>query len=511
MSKQDPVVVIGSGFGGLAAAVRLRKRGYPVVVLEATEQPGGRASVFLRDGFSFDAGPTVITAPYLFNELFELVGRDWRDYYELMPVDPFYRIEFHDGSRFDYVGEEERLLANIREMSPGDVDGYMKFVEHSRRIFEIGYQELADIPFDTLADMMRVVPQMMKLENYRTVYGLVAKYIKDERLRQVFTFQPLLVGGNPFQTTSIYALIHWLERKWGVWFPKGGTTSLVKALVRLLGELDVEVKLNSPVGEIEVRNGKAVAVRLESGERIPCQMVVSNADPQQVYTKLIDPAHRKKHTDRAVNRVRPSMGLFVAYFGTKKLYPELAHHTIILGPRYKELLEDIFENLVLADDFSLYLHAPTRSDSDLAPPGHEGFYVLSPVPNNRSGIDWEAEQDRYLDKILKALEERFIPGLSENLVTKFCVTPNYFEDKMRSMDGGGFGPEPRLSQSAYFRFHNRSEDIDGLYFVGAGTHPGAGLPGVLSTAKVLERVIPDATDPIALPSRIITSAGRVAS
>jgi phytoene desaturase len=509
-TRQDPVVVIGSGFGGLAAAVRLRARGYPVLVLEATEQPGGRASVFLRDGFSFDAGPTVITAPYLFHELFELVGRDWRDYYELMPVDPFYRVAFDDGSQFDYVGDEERLLANIREFSPKDIDGYLKMADHSRRIFEVGYERLADVPFNKLSDMLRIVPEMMKLENYRTVYGLVAKYIQDERLRQVFTFQPLLVGGNPFQTTSIYMLIHWLERKWGVWFPKGGTTALVQGLVRLLRELDVEVRLNSPVAEIEVSHGKANAVRLEDGTRIPCQMVVSNADPQQVYTKLIDPAHRKKHTDRAVNRVRPSMGLFVAYFGTDKLYPNLAHHTIILGPRYKELLEDIFENLVLADDFSLYLHAPTRSDASLAPPGHEGFYVLSPVPNNRSGIDWSQEQDRYLDKILNALEARFIPGLSEHLVTKFCVTPDYFQHKMRSMDGGGFGPEPRLSQSAYFRFHNASEDIAGLYFVGAGTHPGAGLPGVLSTAKVLEHVIPDATHPIALPEQIIR-AKRAAS
>lgn len=501
-TRQEPVIVIGSGFGGLAAAVRMRAKGYPVKLLEARDQPGGRASVFLRDGFSFDAGPTVITAPYLFAELFELVGRDWRDYYELMPVDPFYRIEFHDGSRFDYVGEEERLLANIRELSPGDVDGYLKMAEHSRRIFEVGYEQLADAPFDKLSDMLRVIPEMMRLGNYRTVYGLVSKYIKDERLRQVFTFQPLLVGGNPFQTTSIYMLIHWLERKWGVHFPKGGTTALVKALVQLLEDLDVEVRLNAPVAEIEVDSqGHAAAVHLEDGERIPCQMVISNADPLYVYRNMIDEKHRRKHTDRAVERVKPSMGLFVAYFGTKKLYPELAHHTIILGPRYKELLDDIFNNHVLADDFSLYLHAPTRSDSDLAPPGHEGFYVLSPVPNNRSGIDWQAEKQRYLDKILDHLDcERFIPGLREHLVTSFCVTPDYFEHELRSIDGAGFGPEPKLSQSAYFRFHNRSEDVDGLYFVGAGTHPGAGLPGVLSTAKVLERLIPEADSPIALPS-----------
>lgn len=504
MTAQDPVVVIGSGFGGLAAAVRLRAMGYPVTVLEATDQPGGRASVFLKDGFSFDAGPTVITAPYLFHELFELVGRDWRDYYELMPVDPFYRIEFNDGSRFDYVGEEDRLIEQIRALSPSDVDGYLRMADHSRRIFEVGYEELSDVPFGQLSDMLKVIPQMMKLGNYRTVYGLVAKYIKDERLRQVFTFQPLLVGGNPFQTTSIYMLIHWLERKWGVYFPKGGTTSLVKALVQLLHELDVDVQLNTPVDHIEVdAQGKAVAVHTEGGERIAAQFVVSNADPSFVYKNLIDPKHRKKHTDRAVKRVKPSMGLFVGYFGTKKTYPDLAHHTIVLGPRYKELLEDIFNKHVLADDFSLYMHAPTRSDAALAPEGHEGFYVLSPVPNNRSGIDWDAIEDEYFDKILTYLDERYVPGLKENLVTKSCVTPNYFEYQMRTVDGAGFGPEPKLSQSAYFRYHNKSEDVDGLYFVGAGTHPGAGLPGVLCTAKVLERIVspPASSRRIPLPER----------
>lgn len=507
--NQDPVVVIGSGFGGLAAAVRLRVKGYPVIVLEARDQPGGRASVFERDGYSFDAGPTVITAPYLFEELFELAGKRWQDYYEIMPVDPFYRVEFYDGSRFDYVGEEERLLEQIRELSPGDEEGYLKLADHSRRIFEIGYEQLADVPFDKLSDMLKILPQIMKLENYRTVYGLVAKYIKDERLRQVFTFQPLLVGGNPFQTTSIYMLIHWLERKWGVHFAKGGTTSLVKALVQLLEDLDVEVRMNAPVEEIEVdEDGRATGVRLESGERIEAQMVISNADPLFTYRHMIDARHRKKHTDRAVERVKPSMGLFVAYFGTKKTYPELAHHTIILGPRYRELLDDIFNKHVLADDFSLYLHAPTRSDKSLAPEGHEAFYVLSPVPNNRSGIDWEEEKERYLDKIIDYLDERYIPDLKENLTVKFCVTPDYFEHELRSVDGAGFGPEPKLSQSAYFRFHNRSEDVDGLYFVGAGTHPGAGLPGVLSTAKVLERVVPTPEDPIALPEQEAASSSK---
>lgn len=512
-TRMDPVVVIGSGVGGLAAAIRTRAKGYSVVVLEANDQPGGRASVFLKDGFSFDAGPTVITAPHLFHELFELVGRDWHDYYELMPVDPFYRVEFPDGTHFDYVGDEERLLEQIRAISPDDVEGYLKMAEHSKRIFEVGYEQLSHVPFDNLSDMLAVVPKMMRLENYRTVYGLVSKYIKDERLRQVFTFQPLLVGGNPFQTTSIYMLIHWLERKWGVHFPKGGTTSIICALVRLLHELDVEVRLNSPVAQIEVEQGRAVAVRTESGERIACSMVISNADPQYTYKELIDPVHRRKHTDRAINRVKPSMGLFVAYFGTDRLYPELAHHTIILGPRYKELLDDIFNKLVLADDFSLYLHAPTRSDPDLAPKGHEGFYVLSPVPNNRSGIDWERKQDVYLDKILEFLEASHIPDLRKHLVTKFCVTPDYFEQRLRSIDGAGFGPEPKLSQSAYFRFHNRSEDVDGLYFVGAGTHPGAGLPGVLCTAKVVDAQIPELpeSERVAVPQCDVSFSKEVAS
>lgn len=502
MLKQDPVIVIGSGFGGLAAAIRLRAKGYPVRILEATDQPGGRASVFLKDGYSFDAGPTVITAPYLFAELFDLVGRDWREYYELMPVDPFYRVEFQDGSRFDYVGEEERLIEQIRDFNPADVDGYRRMAEHSRKIFEIGYEQLADAPFDRLSDMLRIVPEMLKLGNYRTVYGLVSHYLKDDRLRQVFTFQPLLVGGNPFQTTSIYMLIHWLERKWGVHFPKGGTTAIVKALVTLLGELDVEICLNTPVSTIEVENGRATAVVTESGERMACQFVVSNADPSFVYTNMIDERHRKKHTDRAVKRVKPSMGLFVGYFGTKKKYPDLAHHTIIMGPRYKELLDDIFNKHILADDFSLYMHAPTRSDPDLAPPGHEGFYVLSPVPNLRANIDWDSYKDIYLEKILNYLDARHVPGLKENLDTSFCVTPKYFKEQMRSVDGAGFGPEPKLSQSAYFRYHNRSEDVDGLYFVGAGTHPGAGLPGVLCTAKVLDNIV-DAPAPhlrVSLPT-----------
>ncbi len=490
VEEQQQVVVIGSGFGGLSAAVRLRAMGYPVVVLEARDQPGGRAGVFEVDGYTFDAGPTVITAPYLFEELFEMVGRQMSDYVEMVPVDPFYRVTFPDGSEFDYVGDEDRLLAQIEAFNPRDVEGYKKLAAHSEKIFKIGYEELADEPFDTLMDMLRIVPTMIRLGNHRTVYSMVAKYIKDERLRQVFTFQPLLVGGNPFNVTSIYLLIHWLERKWGVHFAKGGTTAIVSGLVELLEELGVEVRLSSPVKEIEVGDGGAEAVVTESGERIPCRFVVSNADPSFTYKHLIDERHRSKHTDRKVDRVKQSMGLFVGYFGTNRKYPEVKHHTIVLGPRYKELLKDIFDRKILAEDFSLYLHRPTETDPSLAPEGHDGFYVLSPVPNNESGINWEETGEEYFERILEYLEERHMPGLREAMTVKFWKTPDYFEEELRSVAGAGFGPEPRLSQSAYFRYHNRSEDVEGLYFVGAGVHPGAGLPGVVTSAKVLEKLVP---------------------
>jgi phytoene desaturase len=480
-------VVIGSGFGGLAAAVRLRARGYGVTLLEALDQPGGRARVFREGGFTWDAGPTVITAPYLLEELFALAGRRMEDYIELVPVDPFY---YPDGSTFDYVGDEERLIAQIEAMSPRDVDGYRKLAAHAERIFDVGYTQLADQPFDRASDMMRVIPQMIRLGSHRTVYGMVSRYISDERLRQALTFEPLLVGGNPFSTTSIYLLIHWLERKWGVHFAMGGTTSIVQGLVKLLGEMDVDVRMNAPVEHVEVSGGRAVAVRTEDGQRFPADVVVSNADPSRVYGRMIDAAHRRKHTAASLGRRRQSMSLFVAYFGSRKQFPELAHHTIVLGERYKPLLDDIFRRRVLADDFSLYLHAPTRTDPSLAPPGHEGFYVLSPVPNNRSGVDWSREAEPYFERIRDTLERRLLPGLGDSPVKPFFLTPHDFEHTLRSEDGAAFGLEPILTQSAYFRYHNRSEDVGGLYFVGAGTHPGGGVPGVLCSAKVLDRVVP---------------------
>jgi phytoene desaturase len=484
-------VVVGAGFGGLAAAVRLRARGYDVTVYEALDQPGGRARVFHHDGFTFDAGPTVVTAPHLLDELFALGGRDRREHVELIPLDPFYRILFPDGSRFDFVGDEERLLEQIAAFEPRDVDGYRRLARHAEAIFDVGYSQLADQPFHRLRDMLRVLPAMVRLRSDRSVYDVVASHLHDERLRQVFSFEPLLVGGNPFRTTSIYLLIHWLERKWGVHFARGGTGAIVRALVDLLASMNVEVRTGETLEKIVVKHGRVQGIVVSgTPRRFECaDVVVCNGDPDRVHEQHVTPRWRPRSLRR---RLRQSMGLFVAYFGVEGAYPDLAHHTIVMGPRYRELLHDIFARRVLADDMSLYLHAPTRTDPTLAPPGHEAFYVLSPVPNNRSGVSWQHEAPAYLERIMSTLESRVLPGVRERLVSMNWITPDDFARDLRSPDGAAFGPEPVLTQSAWFRHHNRSS-IAGLYFVGAGTHPGAGVPGVLLSAKVLDRIVPAAT------------------
>lgn len=487
-------IVIGSGFGGLASAVRLLAKGYAVEIFEANSQIGGRARFFEKDNFIFDGGPTVITAPYLIAELFELVNKNPQDYYQLVNVDPFYRVYFPDGTKFDYVGDEQRLLDQIAKISPKDVEGYKKLAAHAERIFDIGYTQLADQSFDKLSEMLRVVPQMLRLKNYYSVYQLVSKYIKDERLRQVFSFQPLLIGGNPFNCTSIYLLIHWLERKWGVHYPLGGTTQLIKALGKLIQDIGGKIHLNAPVDKIHVNDHKKATGVESNGDFHKADLVVSNADPSMVYSTMIDSKHRKKHSDKKIHSKEQSMSLFVAYFGTKKKYPDIPQHSIILGPRYQGLLNDIFKTKTLAQDFSLYLHAPSRTDENMAPPGHEAFYVLSPVPNNKSNINWDKVGPEYMERIMNYLDSHHLPGLFENLATSFYITPDYFQKELRSMDGSAFGIEPRLTQSAYFRYHNKSEEIKGLYFVGANTHPGAGIPGVLSSAKVLDNILSKATE-----------------
>lgn len=487
-------VVMGSGFGGLASAVRLLNKGYDVTIIEARDQLGGRASVFKKDGYTFDAGPTVITAPYLINELFELLNENPKDYFELMPIDPFYRIVFQDQTHFDYVGDEERLIENIRKLSPSDVDGYKKLALHAEKIFDVGYTQLADHPFDSVASMLRVLPDMIKLKNYKSVYSLVSTYIKDERLRQAFSFEPLLVGGDPTKITSIYLLIHWLERKWGVHFVKGGTNALVNAFEKLLIKKGAHVIKNKPIHRIDVKDGVVRGVITTDESYYPCDVLVSNADPVRVYRDMIKNTDRSTHSDWRLKLKTHSMSLFVAYFGTKKQYPNIKHHTILMGPRYEGLLKDIFQKKVLPDDFSLYLHAPTRTDRSMAPDGKECFYVLAPVPNNLSKINWETEQSIYKEKIYQWLDKNYLPGLIDNLDVDFHINPTYFESDLRSEHGAAFGIEPTMTQSAYFRFHNRSEDIKGLYFVGANTHPGAGVPGVLSSAKVIEKVVPKAAE-----------------
>ncbi len=485
-------VIIGSGFGGLAAAIRLVVRGWDVTVLERHEQPGGRARVFRENGFTFDAGPTVITAPFLFEELWALCGKRMSDTIDLRPVDPFYRIRFHDGEVFDYSGDAARMREQIAALSPGDVEGYERFVAMSEDIFKIGFEQLAHVPFGSWTDMAKIAPQMVRLESYRTVYGLVSKFIKNEKLRQVMSFHPLLVGGNPFKTTSIYSLIPYLERKWGVHFPIGGTGALVNGLVSLLEGQGGRLRTGATVEEILVEQGRVAGVRLEGGEIVPAEIVVSNADSAFTYRRLLPPEVRRRWTDRKLERARYSMSLFVWYFGTDRLYGDVAHHTIMLGPRYKELLTDIFERHVLSEDFSLYLHRPTATDPGLAPPGGETFYVLSPVPHLDASVDWATRAEPYRRAIAAALERSVLPDLSKHIVASRVMTPVHFKEELLSERGAAFGLEPVLTQSAWFRPHNRSEDVDGLFLVGAGTHPGAGVPGVLSSARVLDGLIPDA-------------------
>ena len=485
-------VVIGSGFGGLAAAVRLGARGYRVTVLERLDAPGGRAYVYRQDGFTFDAGPTIVTAPFLFEELWTLCGKRLADDVELRPVTPFYRIRFDDGSSFEYTGDAAAMRAEVARFCPADVAGYDRFMLASEAIFRVGFERLGHVPFGSWKDMARIAPDLVRLGSYRTVHGLVSKYVQDPRVRTVLSFHPLLIGGNPFAATSIYTLIAFLEREWGVHFAMGGTGRLVQGLVGLIEGQGGRVRCLAEVSEITVADRAANGVRLTTGETIRADIVISNADSAWTYRHLLAPEHRRRWTDRRIERARYSMSLFVWYFGTSRQYPDVPHHMILLGPRYRELLADIFERKVLPDDFSLYLHRPTATDPSLAPPGHDAFYVLSPVPHLGSGTDWADTAERYRTSVSRYLSETVLPDLESEVVTSRMLTPQDFQDRLLSFRGAGFGLEPVLTQSAWFRPHNRSEEIDRLYLVGAGTHPGAGLPGVLSSARVLDSVVPDA-------------------
>lgn len=463
-----------------------------MTVLERLEQPGGRACVHRQDGFTFDAGPTIVTAPFLFEELWRLCGRRMADDVELRPVLPFYRIRFDDGTTFDYTGDPAAMRAEVARLSPADVDGYERFMRTSEAIFKVGFERLGHVPFGSWTDMAKIAPELVRLQSFRTVHGLVARHVRDPRLRTVLSFHPLLIGGNPFSATSIYALIAFLERRWGVHFAMGGTGRLVQGLVKLIEGQGGQVLCGQEVSAITVEGGEAAGVRLASGEHVQADIIVSNADSAWTYRYLIPPEARRRWTDRRIERARYSMSLFVWYFGTRRRYPQVAHHTILLGPRYRELLRDIFERKVLPADFSLYLHRPTATDPSLAPEGCDAFYVLSPVPHLESGTRWAEMAEPYRQSVASYLSRTLLPGLEDEVVTSRMLTPQDFQDRLLSFRGAGFGLEPVLTQSAWFRPHNRSEEVDRLYLVGAGTHPGAGLPGVLSSARVLDTVVPDA-------------------
>jgi len=483
MTAPRRAIVIGSGFGGLALAIRLQAAGIATTILEQRDKPGGRAYVFQDQGFTFDAGPTVITAPGCLEDLFALAGEKLADHVDLLPVMPFYRLFWEDGDVFDYSNNLEAVLSQIRKRSPADAEGYLRFVKYSEEVFDAGYTELAHVPFLDIWSMIRVAPELVRLEAYRSVYSAVSRFIADDHLRQTFSFHSLLVGGNPFSTSSIYTLIHALERTWGVTFPRGGTGALIRALVALFERLGGTIRLNTPVDEIVTRNGRVVAVRTKTGEELPTDAVGSNADVVHTYQQLLRGDPRGASMGRSMANRKFSMSLFLIYFGTKRRHPHLAHHNVLFGARYKELLHDIFHTGTLADDFSLYLHAPTISDPSLAPDGCEAFYVLSPVPHmGISDVDWTVEGPRYRDRIFEYLEARYIPNLREDLVTSRIFTPLDFKQELNAHHGSAFSLEPILTQSAWFRVHNRDDRIPNLYFVGAGTHPGAGVPGVVNSA-----------------------------
>jgi len=490
------IAVIGTGFGGLATASRLLSRGYEVTLFEKRDKPGGRAYTYEINGFTFDGGPTVITAPFLFDEIFEAAGENREDFVKFVPCDPFYRIFGPGNETFDYNDDLDFTLREIEKISPEDRDGYLDFLSSTKPIFDKGFTELADKPFLSIMDMVRVIPDLLKLRSHQSVYRYVSGYIQNEFLRRCFSFHPLLVGGNPFDTTSIYSMIHYLEREWGVHYAMGGTGALVNAMVRLIEKQGGTIYLNSEIDEILIENGVATGLRLPDGSVHTADAVVSNADVAFTYRNLISPESRKTYTDRKLERMHYSMSLFVIYFGTNRQYRNsgLAHHNIILGERYQELLHDIFHKKHLANDFSLYLHMPTITDPSLAPEGGESFYVLSPVPHLDSNTDWTKEALRYRNLIMDFLEKNYLPDLQKHIVAEHYIDPIHFRDTLNSYKGSAFSVEPLLTQSAWFRPHNRSEDIPNLYFVGAGTHPGAGLPGVLSSAKIAEKLIEEAAN-----------------
>ena len=489
MMINKKAVIIGSGFGGIASALRLNKIGFDVTLVERLDMLGGRARVFQKGGYRHDAGPTVITAPFLFEELFELYNQNLKDHLNFVPLDPWYRFYFHNGKTFDYRPSIEDTNKEIEKFDARDVKGYEDLLKTSKDIFKIGFEKLSDQPFSSFWEMAKQIPSLVKLKSYLTVGQLVNNNLKNEFLRKAFSIHPLLVGGNPFTTTSIYALIHYLERKWGVFFCMGGTGKIVRELEKLMLNNGITIKKNTDVAKIKINNNRATGITTSTGEEIDADAIICNADPPTVYKEMLDPQFSKNALIKPEKLTQYSMGLFVLFFGSKKQYPSVAHHTIWMAERYKELLNDIFEKKILTKDFSLYLHRPTATDETFAPSGKDSFYVLCPVPNLQANINWKKEGSELRNKIVKALSETIMPDLEKNIEEDFWMTPEDFKNDYRSMHGAGFSIAPIFSQSAWFRYHNKDKKISNLYFSTAGSHPGAGIPGVLCSAKVVEKLI----------------------
>ena len=483
------IIVIGSGFGGLASALRMRAKGFDVTLVEKHPDLGGRARVFKKDKFIFDGGPTVITAPYLFEELFSLYNKKLSDYAKIVPLNLWYRFVFEDGEKFDYSADELSMRNEIEKFSKNDFSGFKKLVSFTEKIFDKGFTDLSAKPFNNVIFIIKQIPALLKLKSYQSVYKLVSSFISNEKLRRVFSMHPLLVGGNPFTTTSIYTLILFLEKKWGIHYALGGTGSVVNALEKLMEEENIKILRKSEVTEIIIKNKKVTGVKINNETVIDCDYIVCNSDPPNVYKNLLKSNNNYSFLfKQKIKRMDYSMGLFVYYFGSKKQYKEVAHHTIYFGKSYKEHLSKIFDKKILSNAISYYLHRPSATDPSMAPEGQDAFYVLVPVPNNLSGINWSEHGEKFKDLVLDKMDKSVLPGIKENVVSDFFLTPDYFEKELSTLHGSGFSIQPKFTQSAYFRFHNQSEVFKNLYFVGAGTHPGAGIPGVLSSAKVLDEL-----------------------
>ena len=482
----EELLVIGGGLGGIASALRARAAGYTVTLLERLENLGGRAQVLNFEGYKHDTGPTVITAPFLFDELFSLFNEKRSDRIKFVSLNPWYRFYFQDGSQFNYGGSNSNILDEIKRFAPNDLNGYERLVAHSKKLYDVAYTELGDIPFNNLSTLIKAFPDMLRLRADLSVWNLVGRYIKNSQLRRALSIQPLLLGGNPLNTTCIYSLIHYLERAHGVHFAIGGMGKLVAELEALMIRQNITILKNTTVEKIRTEQKSIKSIITNKGDELTATKFIYNGDPLYLYQKLVSSSsiqiNVKKHHKR-------SMGLFVIFFGTKKNYNEIPHHSIWMGPRFEQHLIEIFDKKILPNDFSLYVHRPTATDPSFAPPGHDSFYVLAPVPNLSAGINWEIEGPKLEKKIIMALSTTIMPRLRENISKTRVMTPVDFETNYLSIDGAGFSIAPSFRQSAWFRFHNISEGFTNLYLVGAGTHPGAGIPGVLTSAKVVEKLI----------------------